>query len=288
MEQNTGKGVTQWLQSNSDEFRTAEKRGYLVVKGNGIIQESRFKPGRNMGGSLTMQEQKVLLYVISKIKPEDTELGEQVFDIQEFCEVCGLRGRGEIYRELRRTVQRLRDRSMWVTLEDGTEALVSWISKAKMSSKSGKIIIQIDQDMKPYLLQLKTNFTAYQLRNVVRMKSKYGIMLYELLKSYEYMGHSVQMGLYYLKELLDCTSYESFTNFKTRVIKPALDDINNYSELAVHAEYIKTGRQYTDIVFHCVNLEYSTKKEDKEELEKRFRRVESELYAPPPGKGKRG
>ena len=57
-------------------------RDYKVIKYNDLIQKTRHQ--------LSMQEQKIVLYLISKIKPGDTELTDYKFDVAEFCEICGI------------------------------------------------------------------------------------------------------------------------------------------------------------------------------------------------------
>ena len=81
MEKKAGK----FLQSETPEYRTSESREYLVVKHNAIIQKNKYQVAKNAGNSLSLLEQKVLLYVISRIKPDDTELKEQIFDIASFA-----------------------------------------------------------------------------------------------------------------------------------------------------------------------------------------------------------
>ena len=128
---------TKEFMTDSPSYKTAESREYLVVKHNDIIQKSKFTIKRNEGESLSLLEQKVLLYVISRIKPEDTELKEQIFDIGEFCRVCGIQAGGN-YPYLKEVISKLKGRVMWLVGED-YETTVSWIDKATIYKKSGKI-----------------------------------------------------------------------------------------------------------------------------------------------------
>jgi hypothetical protein len=50
-----------------------EEQGYNVIKRNDLIQYSRY--------NLTIQEQKIILYLISKIAPSDTDLKLYSFNI---------------------------------------------------------------------------------------------------------------------------------------------------------------------------------------------------------------
>ena len=132
-------------------------RDYKVVKSNDLIQKSRFQ--------LSLQEQKIILYLISKIKPEDMEFKEHIFETREFCRVCGLEiNSGANYKYIKQTLKDLRDRSIWVTLEDGSETTLAWIDKVTINKQSGTVIIKIDEMMKPYLLQLQKLNSKFRCR----------------------------------------------------------------------------------------------------------------------------
>ena len=152
------------LITDTEEYKISQEREYLVVKHNAIIQKNKFQVAKNAGNSLSLLEQKILLYVISRIKPDDTELREQIFDIAEFCRVCGIKAGGENYPYLKEVIAKLKSRVMWLVAED-SETTVSWIDKATIYKKSGKVKIRLDEDLKPYLLMLSRNYTAFPLHN---------------------------------------------------------------------------------------------------------------------------
>ena len=254
-----------------------ENRNYYVVEKNTLIQKSKYNIKENMGKSLSLTEKKILLYIISKIKPTDRELKDQVFEIKEFCEVCGIETTGgQSYQHLKENIGKLADRHIW--LEDESKiVMVRWIDKAEIHKRNGTIKIKLDDDLAPYLLSLKDNYTQFSLHNIIRMKSKYGIMLYELLHSYLYKGNEIRFEIETLKELLDCVNYTDFYNFKKRVIETALKDINTYSELLVSARYIKEHKAVKYIYFDIKDLEKSIELEDKKEAYKRYDAVEKEI-----------
>ena len=219
----------------------AEKRSYRVVKSNDLIQKSRF--------SLQLQEQKVILYLISKIKPEDLELKEHVFEIQEFCRVCGLdASNGANYKYIKKTLKDLRDKSIWVTLADGSESTLSWISSVNISNNSGVVKIRLDDLIKPYLLQLREKYTQYELLYTLAMKSQYSIRLYELLKSYEFQGKKL-FSIDELKTRISAETYTRFADFKRKVIDISMREINELSDLNVTYTLTKLGRSYNKIEF---------------------------------------
>jgi len=221
------------------ELRTTRNR--LVVKSNDLVQKARFQ--------LSTQEQKIILYMISKIKPDEDEFIYQDFNIAEFCRVCGIDGtNGGNYKALKNTIKELSDKSLWVMLESGTETLMRWINKAWINKKSGNIRLRLDDDMKPYLLQLQERFTQYELLYTLAMRSQYSIRLYELLKSYEYKKHVV-LDLEELKRLICAENYIRYPDFKRYVLDISMREINDLSDLSVTYEIIKVGRKYGKIEF---------------------------------------
>ena len=230
---------------NISEF-AAPQRYNVVVKANSLIQESRF--------SLSAQQQKIVLYIISQIEKQDEELKLYSFDIKDFCNVCGIEPKGDIYALLKRQIKDISDKSVWIKTESGIDTLVRWIEKPYIDKRSGTIQIKLDDDMKPYLLQLKERYTAYELIYTLNFKSKYSIRLYEFLKSIHYKKlapYSYEISIDRFQALLD-SKYKDFKDFHTRVLKIAQKEINTYSDINLSYEIIKKGRKATDIkLFIC-------------------------------------
>ena len=117
------------LVNQDEKTEIYTKREYYVVKANELVQKSRFE--------LSLTEQKTIAFICSMIKPISTseqsnELYqlEYDFNIRDYCKVCGIDyDNGNNYAEVKATLKSLRDRSMWLTLENGSETLVGWLAK---------------------------------------------------------------------------------------------------------------------------------------------------------------
>lgn len=216
-----------------------------VVKANKLIQKSRF--------NLSLQQQKIILYLISKIDINDEEFKLYQFSIQEFCKTCEIDYKnGANYIYLKKTIQDICDKSIWVKQANGKETLLRWIERPFIDENNGTIEIKLDELMKPYLLQLKENFTRYQLIYILYFKSKYSIRLYELLKSVHYKEIEEYKKIYSveeLKKMLDAEVYKNYFNLKQKVVEPAIKEINEYSDKIVSYHPIKTGRKVTELEF---------------------------------------
>ena len=216
-------------------------REYSVVKSNDLIQRSRYQ--------LSTVEQKIILYLISKIKPDDDNLKLYDFQIKDFCEICGIDEKnGGNYIMLKHLLKDLADKSVWVTLTDGRETVVRWVERPYIDKKSGKIQIKLDELMKPYLSELQKQFTKYNLYFILAMKSKYSLRLYEILKSHENMG-GCEYDLAQLKKMLFAENYTYLKDFKKIVMDISMREINNFGDITVTHEFIKQGRAFSKIKF---------------------------------------
>ncbi len=219
----------------------SDDRFQLVVKHNDLIHKSRF--------NLSLQEQRIILYLISKIKPDDSSLKSYEFDIQSFCEIIGIEASGN-YSAIKKVLLSLYRKGFELESETSWRP-VNWITKPIVYKQSGIVSLKLDEDLMPFLLDLKNNFTAYELYSILNFKSKYSVQLYELLKSNEFK-RVFQFKIDMLQSQLS-SNYERFFDFKRRVIEPSLIEINEQTELDVSVDYIRTGRSFTEIKFIIKN-----------------------------------
>lgn len=222
------------------------ERDRYVVKANELIQKSRF--------NLTLQQQKIVLYLISQIERNDKEFKLYSFSIQQFCKVCGINyTSGKNYNDLKEAIKEIAQKVLWIRLPNGKETTVRWIEKAYIDRNTGTIEIRLDEDMKPYLLQLRDNFTQYELVWTLQFNSKYSIRLYELIKSIHYHDLDPYERTYdidELKRLLDAETYKTYQHFKDRALQVAVDEINSTSDKLVSFVPIKDGRAVKKIRLH--------------------------------------
>lgn len=231
--------------TNEDIMEVSIKREYLVVKGNELIQQNRFE--------LSLPEQKTVAFICSMIKPVnilDKANGvpfqlEYEFNIRDYCKVCGIDyDNGKNYADIKATLKRLSDRSMW--LDDGNgEVLVRWLAKVRTNKRSGKALIELDRDLVPFLFDLGQRFTQYQLYNILAMRSAFSVRIYELAKSYAFQK-SKTFDISELKHLLmldDIKSYNRFPDFRRKVLEKAQEEINALTDISVYFEPITKGRK---------------------------------------------
>lgn len=223
-------------------------RSFYVVKGNELITKSRY--------GLSMEKSKILLYLISRIKPNDEASTIYTMNINDFCRVCGYdTNNGYYFSSIKRDIKGLADESAWIEVSKGREELFRWIDTAVIEKGSGKIQITFHKTVAPYLFELRERYTQYSLLNILNFRSKYSIRIYELCSAVKY-HEFYSMKIDDLKRQIDAERYVKFTHFKARVLEPAIEDINLFSDLNVRYEVKKTCKTFTDICFFIENKPY--------------------------------
>lgn len=221
--------------------RLSKERDYFVVKDNDLITKTRY--------SLTLQQQKILLYFISRIKPEDNEFTTYKLSIKDFSKICGyVENSGFYYQTIKEDIRKLANFSNWIEIEKDREILFRWIDRAEIDRKSGEITISFHYSVCRYLFDLRERYTQYNLYNVLCLSHKYSIRLYELLASMEYK-RIFEISVEELRKRLDAESYTRFNNFNQRILKPCVEEINEFTDLCVSYSYKKSAKTITHIVF---------------------------------------
>jgi len=200
--------------------------------------------------SLTVEEQRLVLTTIAMLDNVETApSGFPMLKIPKklIIEATGLHEKD--YKVIRNSLEKLMSRVITIETDKGFE-LYQWFAKAKYNKGDEFIEVQFHPDLKPYLLELKKRFTKIPLKQVLQLRSKYAIRLYELLKRYEDTGFRTD----YLPELrkklgVEDNEYTRFFDFEKRVLKPAIEEINEKTDLQVSYIKKKTGRRITHIEF---------------------------------------
>ena len=216
---------------------------------------------------LTLEEIRLMDTIISFIQPDDEEFKRYKIPVSIFKEFYGTH-RKDIYNVVKRAVEGLLSKP--IKIEGKNEKgkrifeMFNFISYGRYEEGEGSFYIEIDRNFKPYLLQLKEFFTKIPIKYTYVLRSRYAIRLYELLKQYESTGFRVD-SIDELKEMLgvEKNEYPRFDNFDRRVLKKAVEEINEKTDLEVSYRKKKTGRKITHIEFEI----HSKKANEIEDIE---------------------
>jgi len=214
----------------------------LVVKSNALIESK---------SSLTATEQKIVLCLISMIAPDDEDFCKYILKISDFMDIAGIKAKSS-YQRIYDATEKLMKKILKIKQPDGI-LFVAWLSSVKYLTGEGLVELEFSPELKPYLLNLKSHFTQYQLENVMKLKSFYSLRLYELIKQYESFNERT-FDIKELRELLGIAEnkYKKYNDFKKKVLLVATNEITQKTDLVTSFEEIKSQRKITRIkfVFH--------------------------------------
>jgi hypothetical protein len=117
-----------------------------------------------------------------------------------------------------------------------------------MNHANDELVLEVSGRLKPFLLQLRGNYTTYELQNIPRLKSTYSIRLYELLSQYRLIGKRT-FELRDLMNKIGC-SYAAYGHFKHRVLSKSQKDLEEKTDLRFDFEEEKDGRKVVGVIFY--------------------------------------
>jgi plasmid replication initiation protein len=196
---------------------------------------------------LRLEEQRLILYLISIIEPGDKEFNEYKISVSDFCKYTGL-SKDSAYDKFIEMSESLVSKTIRIK-EGESVTTLAWLAQTTYHKGQGYITLCFAPKLKPYLLELKKNFTSYAIENVLRLKSIYSIRFYELLKQYEKIGKR-KFEVSELKSTLNVSEfYTRYYDLKKYTILVAQKELKEKCDICFEFEEIKTGRRVTEIVF---------------------------------------
>jgi len=215
----------------------------IVVKSNDVIEASY---------NLDTVEYHVLHACIAQIDSMADLQKNAKFElhVQDYAKLTGT-STNKAYARLKEAALKLFDRKVYICIDrKKNDFLVTrWISGIRYVQANGKIILTFAQDILPYLSQLESNFTQYELQNVSKMRSVYAIRLYEWLIQWR-TSQRLEVSLDdYRHRLRIVDKYPSIKDLKLKTLKPAIKGINETSDITVHFDQKKSGRTVTHFIF---------------------------------------
>lgn len=222
-----------------------EIKNEIVVQHNDLI-EARYR--------LTLQEKRVMLWVISKIKYDDDNFVSHKISIKEFSDMIGISS-CHMYSDMEKTTMKLVQRG--ISIKDRKEnklIQVTWLSSAVYHHNEGVIELKVSEHLMPYLLKLKNNFTKISLTDVMGLQSIHSVRIFELLKQKEYAGKRT-INLSDFRDVCGISDkkYKSVHDLKRFVLDTACKEINKKTEIEISYLMVKEGRKFIAISFEVKN-----------------------------------
>lgn len=234
----------------------------MVVKSNQLVKAKL---------PLSKLEHRIFVMLISQLDKSDEEFAVQKLYIKELRQEG--RSTDHIYHKAKSICKSLLTTQIEVQKEiDGKRMYkgVNLMNSCEYMEGDGYIRAKLNEEMKPFLLELKRRFTMYHVKHFLPLDSKYSQRIYEMLKMRE--GISVlRITLEEFREILGVEdSYEYFSHLKAHVITKAQKEIGEKTDISFTYDMEKEGRSVKRIKFFIhaddEEPEDTTKIEDRTEV----------------------
>ncbi len=199
---------------------------------------------------------KFITAIIACLKRGDPIDKEYSFRVKDFSELIG-EDYSNLYTYLKSTVRELLQKPLEIQTDNGW-IMANWISDGEYKEKEGTISFMISPKLRPYLLDAKERFLVYSIKNILYLKSKYSIRMYEILRDWynqetRYKKKIVKVEkiveLEHLKKILKVPKGYKYSDFKKYVLIKSQQELSDHTDIEFDFEEIKTGRKITHIKF---------------------------------------
>ena len=198
----------------------------------------------------------IFLFLLSKLRKNQSDGTYEV----SVPEMAGLTGKKYNYQQLRVATQGMGSRMFEVPDEIDKKGRKVWrqmwmFSRIDYVEGTGIIEVEFTPTIQPYLFDLKSTFTTFELLAALRLGSKHAKRVYALCSQWKDKGATPKYEIEEVKRmigLLDGKGNEEYTKvsmFKSRVLDIAVRQINEHTDLEIGYSLAKKGRSFKYITF---------------------------------------
>ena len=187
----------------------------------------------------SVNQLKLICHLIANIKPNEEDFETKYIALKELGFVGA---NSENYTYFKEEFVRLLEMPFKIP---NSKYWVNWFSA--LAFENGVIEYRFDPALKPFLLNLKENFTSYHLSNVMNLKSNYAILTFELLAQARNQGYR-NITIKEYRELLKIP--DSYLNADIlRLLKKVQKEIRDRTNLQFDFTMKKMAK-----AFHSINF----------------------------------
>jgi len=242
--------------SGQQQLDFTSSQDKTVVKANKMVKAKT---------SFTKLEHRIVASLIAQIEHGQESFETQRVSLRRIMERAGVEST-EIFRKAREICDRLIEKGIGIcTYEQNGRVYTAYtlFRECRYIEREGVIEAKFEEEMRPFLLQLKDRFTMYSLNFFLQLPSRHSMRIYELLKMREDLG-AMRISVDELRETLGLeNSYEYFTDLKRHVIEKARDQIAEYTDIEFTYTVERDGRTAERLRFFV--RKNQAVEEDKEE-----------------------
>ena len=206
---------------------------------------------------LSVVEQQMVLFAIAMARETQTGITADkplTIDARQFAQTFGIAPQN-VYKQLTDALDGLFDRfisfhGIDVASGRGCRVKTRWISDASYIDGEGKVKFTFAPMLVEHISRIEAGFTRYQLSELAKLTSGHAIRLFELMLRFKDTGWMkiTKEDLRFSLGLLN-DEYPLTNDLKRKVIKVAIEQINENTNWTIKYEDIKPKRAVTGFLF---------------------------------------
>ena len=239
--------------------KTFKEQNKLIAQGNSLV-EGKY--------NYSLWELRVFIEMVQSIERNDKEFKPVRIYLKDLIKQYDTKSNDD-YRKITLAAVRLMRKAVRIeyTTEDGEERIyhsplvVGVDTPKRIDDGFDKYIeLQFPEKIRPLLLDLKKNYLLYDKKNILNLKSKFAVRIYQMLKKQERKDKDIVMVEYAITELRamllvdddgnPTNQYERYSQFEKRVILTAQKELQEHTDIAFSFDKIKQGRRVHSIKFY--------------------------------------
>lgn len=200
---------------------------------------------------MSLNEKRLLLLGISKVNPKEYSASDGSLKIEvnasEWERVY--KDDTNAWRAIKRTADKLLNRQIIMHPKAGVTDKVNWFERVRYYENEARIEVVFTRFVQTRLVNLLEQFTTIDLLSINKLKSFYSIRLYEILSQFKGTGYR-KISVEDFRFAMDTVNKNPETKqLKSRVLMPALNEINQKSDLECTVKDVRKGRKITHFEF---------------------------------------
>lgn len=191
--------------------------------------------------SLDPTQQKLILLAIAQINSDDDDFFRYSCTVSELEQKLGVELKESRLKDLAIDILKkplfIQERGKWIAC--------NWFSAFVYYTDQARFEFEISPTLTPYLLNLKENFTTFNIEQAIKFSGKYTTRFYQfLIQAQHQRAKKRTFELEELYELLQLPpTFREYKHFKSKVLEPSLAEINAKSDIKAAYEPTKKLRK---------------------------------------------
>lgn len=204
--------------------------------------------------ALTLNQQKIILYLASLIDKNSEKLQEVELPISEYFKIIG-RSYSRNSRELlEKNLISLGSKTLLLPNKTGDyKILCRWLDTVEIDYRNNVLHLKLSETLAPYFLALSGKArTIFQLGYALQFRKSHSIDLYIYFCRFKNLNRPIMIPIDEALNRFGNGVYKRYTDLMRHVIKPAVDEVNEKSDLTVSVKTITDNRKTTHICFYII------------------------------------